>query len=130
KKDYIERVQRFEREVAADVTQLARVDVVLLQLLERRDVELPAERTLEIGELDHRQRRVGLADHVAGDVGELDVVVDWRRRDRRRRLARRAVDRAGEFLEQQADLAQLVEDLLVLLLQRLLRRERGAEQQH
>ena len=124
-----ERMNRVEREVAADVAQLAGVDVVLLDLLVRGDVELAAERALQVGELDHRQRRVGLAEHEAGDGGELDVIVDGGGGRGRDRPAGLSAERAGELLEQLPDRLQLLQDLIVLLLQRLRRDVHGREGQ-
>src|SRR2546425_1526750 len=52
-----------EREVAEHVTQLAGLDVVLLQGQERRREEPLTERTLVVGELDESHRRIGASQH-------------------------------------------------------------------
>ena len=93
-----ERMDCIERKIAADVAQLAGVDVVALDLRERGGVELPAERALKIGELHHRQRSVGAAEKVAGDARKRDAF-GW-----------------SSLLDELPDLAQLAENLLILLL--------------
>ena len=62
------RVKLIEREVAEHIAELARVDVVLLESRERRREEAPAERALEVGELDEGDRRVGAPQ--TGCVGD------------------------------------------------------------
>jgi len=76
------RVDAFNRQIADDVPQFPGVDPLFLDLLVGGDVVLPAERALQIGVLDHRQRRVGFANHEAGHRRQADVVVDRRRRHR------------------------------------------------
>ena len=54
-------VVEIEREIAAHEADLARVDVVGLDLSERGVVELLAERTLEVRVLDQHQWCLGVA---------------------------------------------------------------------
>ncbi len=53
---------RGEREIAHGVAQLPGVDEIALDAGECRCVVLLAERALVVGELDHRERRIGPAD--------------------------------------------------------------------
>src|SRR2546430_12544147 len=71
---------RFDCDWSSDVcssdleAHLARVDVVPLDLLECGDMELPAERAFEVGELDHRDGGARASERGAGGVDRKSVV--------------------------------------------------------
>ena len=72
---------------------------------------MPAERTLQVREFDHRQRRIRIADAVPARYGELNTPIRFGRR--------RSTRRTRQLFKQLSNLPELVEHGLVGLLRRL-----------
>jgi hypothetical protein len=104
------RVNALERQVAVDVLHFARLDVGLLELWDHLPDMTAAERTLVIGKLDNRDRRVDLS--LECRAGDDDVGADGGRPGRRGRRRHR---RHRALLNEGPELGELLPDRLELL---------------
>ncbi len=103
-----------EGKIAADETDLARVDVVLLQLREAVGFEAAAEGALVVSELDHDDRRVVAAQNVPALAdAHLDLVVSRRGSRGGSRFGLRC--RGLLVLEQLTNRFELVQDCVGLI---------------
>lgn len=131
---------KFEGQIPGDEAQFSGVDPVLLEFVEGVTVESAAEGALIIGKLDHRQGRVGTSED--DESCDVDACVLRRSGGGRRSgsgggclLLLHGLTEEAQFVgdgsalglcfEQLADLAQLVEDGVGLLLGDSLGRFRG-----